>query len=77
MFHEGSLVNGKITKTNGDVIEGTFRNNLLCGNGIYVSKSKRSIYKGNFLDGERHGWGEEVFQDRSMSLSNKFSGFFC
>ena len=76
IFHEGSLVKGTITKTNGDVIEGTFRHNLLCGNGMYASKSKRSIYKGHFVDGEKHGWGEELYQDRSMTLSNKHSGFF-
>ena len=77
IFSRGSLIDGTITKSCGDVLEGKFRNTLLCGKGICESKSKRSTYKGHFIDGEKHGWGEEVFHDRSGTLSNRYSGFFC
>lgn len=46
---------GKSIKSNGDFIEGTFKNGIIQGTGIEVSCG--SHYKGEFVDGKKHGKG--------------------
>ena len=57
-------------------MEGRFKNGVLHGNGIQKFKFKRSLYRGYFVDGEKHGKGEEVYQNCNESLTNTYNGFF-
>jgi len=75
-FLKGSLLKGEIVKNSGEVMKGRFKYGILNGEGIQTSHSKRSVYRGYFVDGEKHGKGEEVYHNRDGSLTNTYRGFF-
>lgn len=61
-FVNGVMASGTMQTWNGEIYDGQFKDGLLHDRkGIYESKSKRSVYKGTFLDGEKHGSGIETF----------------
>lgn len=92
-FRNGSLVKGTKLEANGDVYSGEFEDGAPSGEGSYESNLKRSLYEGNFVAGERHGLGSEVFYDRTSNHKSKkdvqggtvsgkpvlarYNGFFC
>ncbi len=67
---------GMIERPNGDKLRGEFIHGKLHGKGTYESKSKRSVYNGNFTYGEKDGLGEETFFDKKKQPLARFSGFF-
>ncbi len=75
-FIKGVLVEG-VRIRSGDVLRGKFRNGSLDGEGFFECKVKRSIYKGSFVDGLKHGVGEEVFYDKGGSVLCKYKGMYC
>lgn len=76
-FVRGSLVKGTKVQFNGDIkIEGQFKDGLLHGEGSIECKSMRSIYKGNFVDGSKHGMGEEVLFNKRGIMCSKYIGLF-
>ncbi len=76
-FIRGSLVKGTKVQFNGDIkIEGEFRDGLPHGEGSIECKSMRSMYKGNFVDGSKHGMGEEVLFNKRGTMCSKYVGLF-
>jgi hypothetical protein len=75
-FLQGILVEGLIRDSVGDEHRGCFNEfGLLYGKGTCHSKAKRTIYKGQFDNGEMlHG--EEVFLNKRNEVLCKYSGFF-
>ena len=69
-FRNGVLIKGTIQRSNGDTLQGTFKDGLLHGEGSLTSHAKRSHYIGHFLDGEKHGMGEECFHKKTDSHSH-------
>ena len=76
-FINGSLVKGIQVKSHGDIIcQGEFNNGLLNGEGTLECKSMRTMYKGYFIDGSKHGMGEEVIFNKKGLVLSKYHGLF-
>jgi len=61
----------------GDIkIIGEFEHGLLEGKGSLECKSMRSLYKGYFVDGSKHGMGEEILSSKKGTLLSKYNGMF-
>lgn len=64
-------------KCHGDIImEGKFKNGLLHGEGTIKCKSMRSVYKGYFVDGFKHGMGEEIISNKEGLVLSRYKGLF-
>lgn len=76
-FLNGCFVRGvKIESNVGKILKGDFENNLLDSEGSLECKSSRSIYKGQFVHGLKHGKGEEVSLDKNGLVLSRYNGFF-
>jgi hypothetical protein len=61
------------------VYDGDWIHGSKTGYATFVARDKFSTYKGDFVDGERHGYGEQLFADKSVYVGcwerNERSGY--
>ena len=56
-YHEGKLIEGKMTSLEGDIYEGTFNDEFMPdGDGVMLYNDQ-SKYVGQFKEGKKHGMG--------------------
>ena len=66
----------QISKTNGDIYEGEFKNGLYNGYGrmIYASDHNVAFYTGKWVEGRKHGYGLQMDKKGKFNQGNWKNG---
>lgn len=64
---------GKFTYANGDIYEGSWASNLMCGYGVY-RHANGTVYRGQWLLGQMHGKGEDTWPLGEHFLGDYYEG---